>query len=630
MGNHYIAIPSRMAQDKPRGLGPQYQKFSPDDFPEEPSPGSNEMSLEEPVYSEPGRERVGENVWRVLGERQINMITFSGTIGNGLFLGSGRSLAGAGPGGAVVAYLLMGAVISTVISCLGEMTALMPVNAPVMEFPRRFVDRGVGFAVGWMYWFAYAVLAADQLVAATNSIKFHYEDKRTYISWVVGENVHSAVWITLVLVIVTMVNMFPVKVFGQLEYIFGSIKLTFITFLILMSVVIDTMQPRSNAYYDKPLGTKYWDEPYGFFNRKFPIKNEDGSVHMMTGSMGSLLGMWTTLTNVIFSYIGMDIVAATAAESKALADSEAMKMATRKISLRIITLYALTMITASFTVPLDHPFLNGKAQSVGAQTIFVIAAVEAGMPALANFYNAVYLFSAFTCAINSMYVASRVLHTLALRDQTGPEWITKRLRQCHAGVPIRTVLVTAALMLVAYMGPTGAPGERLSELAVNCTVSCLIVYANICGTYLCFFRTLQDIKDYSNTSEAQAACYDRNHPRYPYKSHGQWLKALFGLTACVILVLFNGIVSFLETPFNPQGFIAAYIGLPVYILLIIGYKIKKHGFRFDNWGPERSNDLSNAVQVTSEKRKGRLEFPDDGFTSENFRTFFRWVWAWMK
>ncbi|KMU88261.1 lysine transporter [Coccidioides immitis H538.4] len=245
-----------MAQDKPRGLGPQYQKFSPDDFPEEPSPGSNEMSLEEPVYSEPGRERVGENVWRVLGERQINMITFSGTIGN------------------------------------GEMTALMPVNAPVMEFPRRFVDRGVGFAVGWMYWFAYAVLAADQLVAATNSIKFHYEDKRTYISWVVGENVHSAVWITLVLVIVTMVNMFPVKVFGQLEYIFGSIKLTFITFLILMSVVIDTMQPRSNAYYDKPLGTKYWDEPYGFFNRKFPIKNEDGSVHMMTGSMGSLLGMW--------------------------------------------------------------------------------------------------------------------------------------------------------------------------------------------------------------------------------------------------------------------------------------------------------------------------------------------------
>jgi hypothetical protein len=43
-------------------------------------------------------------------------------------------------------------VISSVISCLGEMTALMPVNAPVMEFPRRFMSRSVGFAVGWVYW----------------------------------------------------------------------------------------------------------------------------------------------------------------------------------------------------------------------------------------------------------------------------------------------------------------------------------------------------------------------------------------------------------------------------------------------------------------------------------------------
>ena len=71
---------------------------------------------------------------------------------SGLFLGSGRSLASAGPGGAVLSYILVGTVIASVISCLGEMTALMPVNAPVMEFPRRYLDRGVGSAVGWIYW----------------------------------------------------------------------------------------------------------------------------------------------------------------------------------------------------------------------------------------------------------------------------------------------------------------------------------------------------------------------------------------------------------------------------------------------------------------------------------------------
>ena len=72
---------------------------------------------------------------------------------------------------------------------------------------------------------------------------------------------------------------------------------------------------------------------------------------------------------------------------------------------------------------------------------------------------------------------------------------------------------------------------------------------------------LEDVKMYGNASEAQAASYDRDHPRYPYKSHGQWLKACYGLVACIILVLFNGVGSFLETPFDTDRFIASYIGV---------------------------------------------------------------------
>jgi amino acid transporter len=135
---------------------------------------------------------------------------------------------------------------------------------------------------------------------------------------------------------------------------------------------------------------------------------------------------------------------------------------------------------------------------------------------------------------------------------------------------------------------------------------------------------------YGDVSEAQAASYDRNHPRYPYKSHGQWLKACYGMVSCIILVLFNGIGSFLENSFDVRRFIASYIGIPVFILLILGYKIRKHGFRISQWGPERSNDLRNTIQAASETRKGRLEFPDDGFTKENGRKFLKWIWVWMK
>ena len=154
----------------------------------------------------------------------------------------------------------------------------------------------------------------------------------------------------------------------------------------------------------------------------------------------------------------METFVATAAESKALANSESMKMASRKISIRIITLYCLAALLAGFMVPTDHPFINGGGQSLGAQSPFIIAVVEAGIPRVAHFFNAVFIFSPFTAAINTMYVSSRILHTLALRDQTGPEWITKRLRQCRSGVPIRAVMATGAVMLLGFMGRNGKPG----------------------------------------------------------------------------------------------------------------------------------------------------------------------------
>ena len=162
----------------------------------------------------------------------------------------------------------------------------------------------------------------------------------------------------------------------------------------------------------------------------------------------------------------MDIVAATAAESKALPDAESMKMASRKISIRIVTLYSFAMLAGSLVVPTNHPLINGKATSLSASSIYIIAVVEAGIPSAAHFFNAIFVLASFTCAVNSMYVASRVLYTLALQDQTGPQFITRRLCQCKWGVPSRSVLVTGCLMMLAFMGRTGAPGM----VCIGCTL----------------------------------------------------------------------------------------------------------------------------------------------------------------
>lgn len=77
-------------------------------------------------------------------------MSFSTVLGVGLFLSAGKAIFIAGPGSAILAYLAAGSIIWSAMACMGEMTALFPVKGAVFEFPRRFVDQSVGFAVGWI------------------------------------------------------------------------------------------------------------------------------------------------------------------------------------------------------------------------------------------------------------------------------------------------------------------------------------------------------------------------------------------------------------------------------------------------------------------------------------------------
>lgn len=51
------------------------------------------------------------------------MISLGGTIGTGLFLASGASVADAGPGGALLAYFLIGIMVFFMMESLGEMVS---------------------------------------------------------------------------------------------------------------------------------------------------------------------------------------------------------------------------------------------------------------------------------------------------------------------------------------------------------------------------------------------------------------------------------------------------------------------------------------------------------------------------
>ncbi|KAF8888141.1 amino acid permease-domain-containing protein, partial [Gymnopilus junonius] len=69
------------------------------------------------------------------------MIAIGGTIGTGIFLSAGCSLAG--PGSALLSYF--------VVDYSGEMSSMYPVSGAFSIFGARFVSPALGFTLGWNY-----------------------------------------------------------------------------------------------------------------------------------------------------------------------------------------------------------------------------------------------------------------------------------------------------------------------------------------------------------------------------------------------------------------------------------------------------------------------------------------------
>ncbi|KIJ21142.1 hypothetical protein PAXINDRAFT_165897 [Paxillus involutus ATCC 200175] len=84
-------------------------------------------------------------VQRRLKQRHVQMY-IAGTLGTGLFLGSGEALSGAGPLGALIVYALVGTVAYSSLCSIGEMTSHAPISGAFPHFAARWVDPALGFA----------------------------------------------------------------------------------------------------------------------------------------------------------------------------------------------------------------------------------------------------------------------------------------------------------------------------------------------------------------------------------------------------------------------------------------------------------------------------------------------------
>src|SRR5882757_6104519 len=159
---------------------------------------------------------------RGIGTRQLSMIAIGGAIGTGLFFASGGAIAQAGPGGAMLAYATMGLAVYCMMQSLGEMATQLPIPGSFEAYAERFIDPSLGFAVGWNYWFSWAITLAAELVAGALIVQFWFPHSNSTF-WAIG---FFAVLLAL--------NLLSLRAYAEAEYWFASIKV--VTVIIFISV----------------------------------------------------------------------------------------------------------------------------------------------------------------------------------------------------------------------------------------------------------------------------------------------------------------------------------------------------------------------------------------------------------
>ena len=264
-------------------------------------------------------------VKRSLKTRHLSMIALGGSIGTGLFVASGSAISTAGPGGALAAYLGIGIMVYFLMTSLGEMATYLPITGSFAEYSKRFVDPALGFAMGWNYWFNWAITLAVDLSTAALVLKFWFP--------------HVPGWIfsLAALVIIFLINALSVKSFGEAEYWMALIKvITVIVFLIVGLLTIIGILGGHAVFLEN------------FAYKKAPF----------VGGIPTVLSVFVVAG---FSFQGTELIGITAGETEN--PEKSLPKAIKQVFWRILLFYILSIFVIACLIPYTSPNLLGSSAS---------------------------------------------------------------------------------------------------------------------------------------------------------------------------------------------------------------------------------------------------------------------------
>ena len=451
-----------------------------------------------------------------LKSKHITMISLGGTIGTGLFLASGGAIAQAGPGGTLLAYALIGIMVYFLMTSLGEMAAFMPTSGSFSTYATRFVDPSLGFALGWNYWYNWAITIAAEIAAVSLIMKYWFPDSS------------SIIWTILFIFVVLAFNLLSVRVFGEAEYWFAMIKVgTVIVFIIVSFLMI--------------FGLLGGQDPVGFKN--FFV--EEAPFH---GGIFAVIGVFLVAG---FSFQGTEMLGVTAGEAED--PGKSIPRAVKSVFWRILLFYILAILAIGLLIPYTDSRLLSEDI---ATSPFTLVFENLGITFAASLMNAVILTAMLSAGNSGLYASSRMLYQMAV-DGIAPKVFAKVNKR---GIPIYALIATLAVGGLAFLTSFFGDGVVYIWLLNASGLSGFIAWLGIAISHYRFRRAYV------------AQGYDLND--LPYRAKFFPFGPLFAFVVCLIVVLGQNYSAFIGGTIDWYGVIVSYIGLPLFLALWIGYKIK--------------------------------------------------------
>ncbi|KAI8901091.1 amino acid permease/ SLC12A domain-containing protein [Globomyces pollinis-pini] len=443
------------------------------------------------------------------------MIAIGGTIGTGLFIGSGLVLGAVGPLGTLLNFVIAGMMVFCVCMSLGEMATMIPVTGSFNEYAARFHSEAFGFTSAWVYWFIWAVVFPVELQACGVFLNY----------WL--PNVHPVWFYMGILIILLATNLFTVAGFGEVEYWLSFIKVFAIVIFIFVALFV------------------IFGQNLGFANYNV----RDG---VFAGA-----GFWKLLSKLpsaVFAFGGTELVGITAGE--AANPRKSIPQAIKGTFIRVSLFYVLTIFLMGLAIPYNYLDNVEKGAKVSISP-FIAVMVKASIPGADHFINFISFVAVFSAGNSALYASSRTMMALCKKGY-GPKMLSKTSAN---GVPVLQLLITASFGLLTLLTVVfGA--EEIFIWMVNLLGNLIgVAWLFICICHVYFRRAY--------------IAQGKKVEDLPYVSPVGVIADYIVIALLLFVLIFAGITDyFLGAPFilgGTTGFVANYIYLlPVVALYICG------------------------------------------------------------